>query len=148
MLYIQNLSHDDHVRLEAIANGTPMDGDEEIPVYRAEIILQSASGMSVPKIALHHFVRLHPINVRKWIHRYSYGGVEALGSGKSPGRPPLFTQNQRRQIATIANTSPRQLGQNFSRWSLQRLRRYVIEQGVVEQISIETIRQIIQSNQD
>ncbi|MEZ4678976.1 MAG: helix-turn-helix domain-containing protein [Caldilineaceae bacterium] len=108
------------------------------------IILLSAEGKSVPEIS--QTVNLHPINVRKWIHRYGANGVSGLRSGKSPGRPKLFTSKQRLQISQIAGTSPRQLGLNFSRWSLQRLRRYLIEQGVVDRISIETIRQIIQSS--
>jgi len=37
------------------------------------------------------------------------------------------------------------LGLHYSRWSLQRLRRYLIDQKIVDHISVETIRQIIQS---
>lgn len=139
-LYVQNLQEEEVKQIEALI----CEPEDDLPVNRLLIILLSAEGKSVPEIS--QTVNLHPINVRKWIHRYTANGVDGLRSGKSPGRPPLFTNNQRRQISKIANTSPRSLGLNFSRWSLQRLRRYLIEQGVVERISIETIRQIIQSN--
>ncbi|MCB0061283.1 MAG: helix-turn-helix domain-containing protein [Caldilineaceae bacterium] len=140
-LYVQNLSEEDVKQIEALI----CEPEDDLPVNRLLIILLSAEGKSVPEIS--QTVNLHPINVRKWIHRYTANGVDGLRSGKSPGRPPLFTNNQRRQISKIANTSPRSLGLNFSRWSLQRLRRYLIEQGVVDRISIETIRQIIQSGE-
>ncbi|MEZ4730920.1 MAG: helix-turn-helix domain-containing protein [Caldilineaceae bacterium] len=139
-LYIQNLSDQEVKQIEALI----CEPEDDLPVNRLLIILLSAEGKSVPEIS--NAVNLHPINVRKWIHRYSAKGINGLRSGKSPGRPRLFTQKQRRQISKIAGTSPRTLGLNFSRWSLQRLRRYLIEQGVVDRISIETIRQIVQSS--
>lgn len=140
-LYIQNLSDQDVKQIEALI----CEPEDDLPVNRLLIILLSAEGKSVPEIS--QTVNLHPINVRKWIHRYTSNGIGGLRSGKSPGRPPLFSSKQRRQISKIASTSPRSLGLNFSRWSLQRLRRYLIEQGIVDRISIETIRQIIQSNE-
>ncbi len=140
-LYVQNLSEEEQKQIEALI----CEPEDDLPVNRLLIILLSAEGKSVPEIS--QTVSLHPINVRKWIHRYTANGVSGLRSGKSPGRPPLFTTTQRRQISKIASTSPRSLGLNFSRWSLQRLRRYLIEQGVVDRISIETIRQIVQSGE-
>ena len=92
-------------------------------------------------------VNLHPINVRKWIHRFNELGLDGLRSGKSPGRPPVFSEEQRAQIVQTSRTSPRQLGLHYTRWSLQRLRRYLIEHQIVEHISVETIRQIIQSTE-
>jgi transposase len=139
-LYVQNLLEQEVKQIEALI----CEPEDDLPVNRLLIILLSAEGKSVPEIS--QTVNLHPINVRKWIHRYTANGVSGLRSGKSPGRPPLFTGKQRRQISKIASTSPRSLGLNFSRWSLQRLRRYLIEQSVVDRISIETIRQIIQSS--
>jgi transposase len=139
-LYVQNLLEQEVKQIEALI----CEPEDDLPVNRLLIILLSAEGKSVPEIS--QTVNLHPINVRKWIHRYTANGVSGLRSGKSPGRPPLFTAKQRRQISKIASTSPRSLGLNFSRWSLQRLRRYLIEQSVVDRISIETIRQIIQSS--
>ncbi len=138
-LYIQNLSDQEVKQIEALI----CEPEDDLPVNRLLIILLSSEGKSVPEIS--NAISLHPINVRKWIHRYSANGINGLRSGKSPGRPPLFTQKQRHQISKIAATSPRTLGLTFSRWSLQRLRRYLIERNIVDRISIETIRQIVQS---
>lgn len=113
---------------------------------RAYIILLSAQGYTVPQISLQ--VGLHPINVRKWIHRFNRYGLSGLQSGKSPGRPPRFTDKQKQTIVQLAQVSPSYLGLPFHRWSLQRLREYLIRSGVVDTISAETIRQILRSAED
>ena len=117
--------------------------ESDLPASRLHIVQLSAEGKRVPEIS--EEVDLHPINVRKWIHRFNQEGLDGLRSGKSPGRPPLFSDKQRRQISRIAMTNPRVLGQSFSKWSLQRLRKYLIEQAVVKCISVETVRQIVQA---
>ena len=119
--------------------------EEDLPAHRLQIIMLSAEGKRVPEIS--EEVNLHPINVRKWIHRFNRYGLDGLRSGKSPGRPPVFNDEQRNQVTEIANTNPRNLGLHYSRWSLQRLRRYLIEQRIVEHISVETIRQILQAQE-
>jgi transposase-like protein len=35
---------------------------------------------------------------------------------------------------------------NFSQWSLQRLRKYLIQNGIIDQISVETIRQVLRAH--
>jgi transposase len=138
-LYIQNLDRHALQQLETMV----YQREEDLPENRLRIVLLSAEGKSVPEIS--RTVNLHPINVRKWIHRFSKNGVEGLRSGKSPGRPRLFTAEQRQRIIGVATVDPRSLGLPFSRWSLQRLRRYLIEQNIVSHISVETIRQILQT---
>lgn len=138
-LYIQNLDRHALQQLETMV----YQREEDLPENRLRIVLLSAEGKSVPEIS--RTVNLHPINVRKWIHRFSKNGVEGLRSGKSPGRPRLFTAEQRQRIIGVASVDPRGLGLPFSRWSLQRLRRYLIEQNIVSHISVETIRQILQT---
>jgi transposase len=138
-LYVQNLDRFKRQQLQTIA----YQSGEDLPENRIRIVLLSAEGKSVPEIS--RMVNLHPINVRKWIHRYQAHGVDGLRSGKSPGRPRLFTPDQRKRIISLATTPPQSLGLPYTRWSLQRLRHYLIEQGIVKHISVETIRQILQS---
>lgn len=140
-LYTRTLKQQERCALEAHL-GAP---EEDLPAHRLQIIMLSAAGKRVPEIS--EEVHLHPINVRKWIHRFNEHGLDGLRSGKSPGRPPVFSEVQRNQIVEIASTIPRALGLHDSRWSLQRLRRYLMERRIVDQISVETIRQILQSHE-
>lgn len=141
-LYVRKLRDTEKTRLNQLMK--TVNDEHELPTNRLQIVALSAEGKRVPEIS--EAVDLHPINVRKWIHRFNQEGFDGLRSGKSPGRPPVFTENQREQILVIAETNPRVLGLHFSRWSLQRLRRYLIEEGIVGCISVETVRQIVQSN--
>lgn len=140
-LYTRKLKTQERKTIESHLD-TP---EEDLPAHRLQIIMLSAEGKRVPEIS--EEVNLHPINVRKWIHRFNRYGLDGLRSGKSPGRPPVFNDEQRNQITEIANTNPRLLGMHYSRWSLQRLRRYLIEQRIVDHISVETIRQILQAQE-
>jgi transposase len=140
-LYTRKLKQQERRTLEAHLSAP----EEDLPAHRLQIIMLSAAGKRVPEIS--EEVHLHPINVRKWIHRFNQHGLDGLRSGKSPGRPPVFSEVQRDQIVKIASTNPRALGLHYSRWSLQRLRRYLMEHRIVDHISVETIRQIIQSHE-
>ena len=106
---------------------------------RARIIKLSEQRTGVHEIS--RLVGLHPINVRKWIHRFNRFGVTGLFPRRSPGRPRLFSDEQRRAIVGLATTDPQQLGLDFDAWSLQRLRLHLIQQGMTPDISAETIRQ-------
>ena len=143
-LYVRQLEEAERDRLRRLIGRS--DRENDLPTSRLQIVALSAEGKRVPEIS--EAVDLHPINVRKWIHRFNRSGFDGLRSGKSPGRPPVFTEYQRQQISAIATTNPRVLGLHFSRWSLQRLRRYLIEQNIVQCISVETVRQIIQSTSE
>lgn len=113
----------------------------DMPSIRADIILLHCAGRSVKMIA--NDVKLNHVNVRKWIKRYRNGGIEGLRSGMSPGRPPLYSADQKTEFIRIWRTNPYAFGLRFKRWSLQRLRTYLIEKEMVEAISVETLRQIV-----
>ncbi len=104
-----------------------------------QIVLLSAQRTGVHEISA--MVGLHPINVRKWIHRFNRFGLNGLFPRRSPGRPRLFSREQRDAIVGLATTEPRVLGLDFDAWSLQRLRSQFIERGVMNDVSAETIRQ-------
>ena len=140
-LHVRELTEEEKEKLTYL-----LDHPEEspFPMERLMIVYLSSHGAKVQQIA--ETVGMHPINVRKWIHRFNARGFEGLVTRKSPGRPRVFSDEQRRRIVEIAQTPPDKLGLERPRWSLQQLRRYLIEQGVVRQISVETIRQILQEH--
>ncbi len=133
-LYVRPLKVDEKSRLEALAKGS----DEEL-ARRAQIVLMSDQRTGVYEIG--ESVNLHPINVRKWIHRFDQYGVKGLVPRRSPGRPKLFSRQQRDAMVRLATSDPRALGLEYDAWSLQRLRSQLIERGVVPEVSPETIRQ-------
>jgi transposase len=133
-LYVRSLKADEQAKLTEMSQG----GDPEL-AQRSQIVLLSSQRVGVHEIGAR--VGLHPINVRKWIHRFDKLGVKGLLPRHSPGRPPVFTREQRDAIAELAMTEPTALGLEFDVWSLQRLRNQLIARGVVEEVSAETIRQ-------
>ena len=139
-LYVRKLEEEEWEELERIIQNM----ENDVSIQRLMIILLSAQGQKVQEISRE--VDLHPINVRKWIHRYNNHGLDGLRSGKSPGRPPVFTKAQREAIVDIASADPASLNLPFNQWSLQRLRKYLIDDEVVDQISVETIRQILRAH--
>jgi transposase len=131
---MRSLTAREKTKLEQLARGS----DEEL-ARRARIVLLSAQHTGVHEIG--SIVGLHPINVRKWIHRFERSGISGLEPRRSPGRPELFSRQQRDDMVKLATTDPRALGLTFDEWSLQRLRTQLIERGVVDDVSAETIRQ-------
>ncbi len=133
-LYVRTLKADEVIQLEELLCGA----DPEI-ARRAKIVSLSARRVGVHEISQE--IGLHPINVRKWLHRFNRYGLKGLQPRRSPGRPKLFSKEQRQAIIGLATTQPQDLGLNFEAWSLQRLRAQLIQQGVLSDISAETIRQ-------
>jgi transposase len=134
-LYTKALKAEERARLDDILRS----GHDDDLSRRARIIFLSDQRVGVQEISA--IVALHPINVRKWIHRFNRYGVNGLFPRRSPGRPRLFSEDQRRAIVGMATTDPQDLGLGFDSWSLQRLRYQLTESGITSDISPETIRQ-------
>lgn len=133
-LYVRPLKADEVAHLNVLLH----DKDAEL-AKRAQIVLMSARRTGVHEISQE--IGLHPINVRKWIHRFNRYAIQGLRPRRSPGRPKLFSDEQRQAIVGLATSEPQELGLEFQAWSLQRLRSQLIERGVIPDISAETIRQ-------
>ncbi len=134
-LFVRAMRPDEQGRLETLQRANS--GNDL--GRRARVVLLSARRLGVHEIGL--AVGLHPINVRKWIHRFNQKGIDGLYPRRSPGRPRLFDEEQRQEIVQLAATSPNMLGLGFASWSLQRLRSQLIQRGIVDDISAEAIRQ-------
>ena len=119
---------------------------DDIPAYRLKIIALSDQGYEVNQIAA--AAPLHPENVRRWLHRYEELGIDGLrnrgrGPGCSPGRPLVFEAPLRAQMAKLYATPPLELGLPFTRWTLERMKKYLIDRGLVTSISIQTVRRCV-----
>jgi transposase len=136
-LYVRDLRIDEGRKLQNIVR---RDRDR-IKTRRAQIILASNQGTKVPDIA--HRLYFSEQHVRNIIKAFNLDGFDALSAKYGGGRPAKFTEEQRSLIVETALCPPDLLGRPFRRWSLAKLREFIIEEGIVESIAIETLRQML-----
>ncbi|WP_123980524.1 IS630 family transposase [Streptomyces sp. Ag109_O5-1] len=105
---------------------------------RAQMVLLSAQGMSVAKIAEVTFTSAD--RVRDVIHNFNADGFDSLYPKYKGGRPRTFTLPERREIKKIAKSRPAEHGLPFSTWSLAKLADFLVAEGVVDDISHEGLR--------
>jgi transposase len=112
-----------------------------IKVRRAQVILASNQGYKVPAIAeLVHYSEHH---VRAIIREFNETGLKALEPKPRSGRPKEFTEDDKALIAETAKCPPDLLDCPFKRWSLEKLREYLLKENIVSSISLETLRSIL-----
>jgi transposase len=139
-LYVRDITLAEGRRLQNIVRRDR----NRIKVRRAQVILASAQGAKAPDIARRlYFSAQH---VRAIIKDFNATGFDALVPKYAGGRPPTFSAEQRSLIVEAALCPPDLLGLPFRRWSLAKLRDHVIDERIVESISLETIRQILRAN--
>jgi transposase len=105
---------------------------------RAQMVLLSAQGMPVAKIAEVSFTS--DDRVRDVIHNFNTDGFDSLYPKYKGGRPKTFTLPERREINKIAKPRPAEHGLPFSTWSLTKLADFLVAEGVVDDISHEGLR--------
>jgi len=109
----------------------------------ARSILLSRGGLSNAEIA--HRVGCTSQCVRQTIHRFNDAGVPGIEWYPyycARGRPYKFTADIVEQIVEVALSSPKPLiGMNC--WSLPKLRDYLIEQKIVESISLSWLWEML-----
>lgn len=115
-----------------------------IKVRRAQVVMASAQGSKVPSIAKRLY--FSPQHIRTIIKDFNATGFDALVPKYAGGRTPTFSGEQRSLIVETALCPPDLLGQPFMRWSLAKLRDFVVAEKVVESISVETVRQLLRAN--
>ncbi len=108
---------------------------------RAQMVLLSAQGMTVAKIAEVTFTS--PDRVRDVIHNFNADGFDSLQPKYAGGRPPEFTLAQRQEIKKTALSRPADHGLPFSTWSLSKLADFLVAEGVVDDISHEGLRTLL-----
>ncbi len=138
VLYARELSDEEAEQLRYWLEGR----DPDLK-HRARVVMLSGQGYRIPEIG--DMVGAHPANLRKWIHRFNREGCSGLISARSGGAKPRFTDEQKRRIVALAETRPRDLGLNFTRWTLHRLAEQAEKQQIVDRISHEYVRQILLS---
>jgi len=108
----------------------------------ARIVLARHEGRSLTEIA--RILDVDRATVRRWLARFERGGMPGLihaSTGRI--RKRRFNETIRDAVARLAMAAPAAVGEPFSRWSLRRLRRHVTRRGIVQDISVEGLRQLL-----
>jgi len=112
-----------------------------IKVRRAQVVLASNQGYKVPAIAqLVHYSEHH---VRAIIKEFNERSLKALEPKPQPGRPIEFSEDDKALIAETAKCPPDLLDCPFKRWSLEKLKEYLLKEKIISSISLETLRGIL-----
>jgi transposase len=135
---VRPISNDEGMRLlRIVRRGT----GSVVTWRRAQMVLLSAQGMPVTKIAEVSFTS--PDRVRDVLHNFTADGFDSLYPRYAGGRPPKFDPKQRAQIKQIALSRPHDHDLPFSVWSLSKLADFLVAEGVVDDISHEGLRALL-----
>lgn len=104
------------------------------------VLLACEQHLSAPSIAA--LVREDDETVRRWLKRSLAEGSDGLADRPRAGTPAKTTTAYDEQLLATVRRRPRNLGQPYSMWTLQRLAEYMAEQiGIL--VSAETVRRLL-----
>ena len=108
---------------------------------RAQAILLYNEGMNATEIA--QTLEVHPNTIYADLHAFNQWGLASIEQSTQRGRPVRLTAEQKAAICRLAEQPPCEVGLPYGRWSLSKLRTYLIRQHIVSKISCEYIRRIL-----
>ena len=120
-------------------------GKDRIEMRRAQVVLASAQGFTPPKIG--DIVLMSEDYVRSLIKSFNEEGFEMLKPHWKPGGNWKFTDEQKQKLVSLATSQPKNLGLPFQEWSLRSLKREAEKRGIVDSISKEWLRIILDENE-
>jgi len=100
-----------------------------------------ADGSPISRIARMVGIARGPIY--KWAKRFQKMRLSGLDDKSGRGREPFFPPEVAIHLVKMACERPALAGRSLSQWDCMELARKLIEDGIVESISIETVRRIL-----
>lgn len=92
-------------------------------VQRAQFILAVHNGEIIPQVAQRFGVT--PPTVYARLKRFETEGLQSLQDRERSGRDPIYSEQDRGTMISIARTHPDTLAQPFGTWTLDRLVEYL-----------------------
>jgi len=135
-IYAREISIDERAKLEFATKNT-----RAFTRDRAKIIILSSQHLFSRQIA--EKLGFDKRKIRAAIKAFNSQGLQSLQRKKAPGAIPKFTPTIKQVILMHFSKEPRSFGEAFTTWTLPRFKKHLIEYNVVENISIEQLRQII-----
>jgi len=137
-VFVRPLSMDEGRKLQRITRTAK----NPVRMRRAIVVLMSGQGQTVRDIT--SLLQVSEDYVRDVIHAFNERGFAALDPKPSGGRPKKIGEQVRVWICVIARTSPADWGITAcSTWSLAKLRDHLRREGIVAELSRETLRRIL-----
>ncbi len=134
--YVVNLSTEERDQLRTLLRGGRSSARTQA---RARVLLKADAGRSDDEIV--EAIGVGIATVHRIRQRCVEEGFEAaLIERKRPGVPPKFTTKQHAHVIAIACSDP---PAGRSRWTLRLLADRVVELGLAEECSYETIRRVL-----
>lgn len=81
--------------------------------------------------------------MRRAIKDFNSKELKALQKGKAKGAIPKFDKAKKKIILMHFSKNPSKFNYHFTTWTLPRFKKHFIDFKVVESISIETVRTIL-----
>jgi transposase len=94
-------------------------------VKKILVILAFADGMAKEQIA--PLFKISAETVRLWLQAFLLLGLQALKTGKSPGRPPKLTKTQKKELAEIIDRGPSEAGFLSNCWRSPMIQHLLLE---------------------
>jgi len=111
-------------------------------IQRAHILLKSADGK--PDAEISQWLYISESTVRRTRLRCCAVGVDAALEDEAPAqREPLLNEQQEGRLVALACSAP---PDGRERWTLELLTQQLIAHGVVDSISVESVRLLLQKN--
>lgn len=140
VIHVRSITNEEGNKLRRIVRR----GDDPVELRRAQVILSSAQGFTPPKIGL--IVLMSPGYVRTLIHHFNKEGFKMLKPHWNPGVSTKFTEEQKQELISLATSRPKDLGLPFQQWSLNSLRNEALKREIVDSISREWLRIILEES--
>jgi len=111
-------------------------------IQRAHLLLKSADGKTDAEIS--QWLYISESTVRRVRLRFCEAGIDAALADEPPAeREPLLNEQQEGHLVALACSAP---PDGRERWTLELLTQRLIADGVVEKISVESVRLLLKKN--
>jgi transposase len=105
---------------------------------RSELVWLLAGGASLAEAS--EWVGLHYTNAHAWLKRFLATGIAGLSDRPKSGRPRRYDNDATTEVVKAAAARPKDLGLQFTTWSLPKLQEYLRARPGLEGITRSTIR--------
>jgi transposase len=108
---------------------------------RAHVLLLHSERLTGVEIAAG--LQSHPQTIYQDLHAFAQVGLACLQPPATGGATKQLTAEQEAEMQRLADLPPIEVGQPHGRWSLAKLRAYLLKARLVKRISREHLRRVL-----